>query len=199
MPLQGVWTADDGTLPPWKGDYHHDLNTQMSYSHYPKAGHLEEGLSFLDFLWNLRPVAADFARDFYDAPGICMPSTTSLAGQALGGWAMYCYSLTNQIWLCQSFDNHWRATGDQAFLRERAYPYLAETAACVEHWLAPRADGRLSLPLSSSPEINDNRLTAWITPTTNYDVALLIYLFQTLREMAAVLGDAPGRLIGPRF
>ena len=25
MPLQGVWTADNGELPPWKGDYHHDL------------------------------------------------------------------------------------------------------------------------------------------------------------------------------
>ena len=25
--LQAVWTADDGSLPPWKGDYHNDLNT----------------------------------------------------------------------------------------------------------------------------------------------------------------------------
>ena len=50
MPLQGVWTADDGGLPPWKGDYHHDLNTQMSYWHYLKANHIEEGESFIDFL-----------------------------------------------------------------------------------------------------------------------------------------------------
>lgn len=28
MPLQGVWTADNGQLPPWKGDYHFDLNAQ---------------------------------------------------------------------------------------------------------------------------------------------------------------------------
>lgn len=28
--LQAVWTADNGKLPPWKGDYHHDLNTQLS-------------------------------------------------------------------------------------------------------------------------------------------------------------------------
>ena len=50
MPLQGVWTADDKMLPPWKGDYHHDLNTELSYSHYLKANHLEEGECFLDFL-----------------------------------------------------------------------------------------------------------------------------------------------------
>ena len=29
--LQAVWTADNGRLPPWKGDFHHDLNTQLSY------------------------------------------------------------------------------------------------------------------------------------------------------------------------
>ncbi len=29
--LQGPWTADDMKIPPWKGDYHHDLNTQLSY------------------------------------------------------------------------------------------------------------------------------------------------------------------------
>ncbi|MBC8180431.1 hypothetical protein H8E88_04835 [candidate division KSB1 bacterium] len=28
--LQAVWTADNGKLPPWKGDFHHDINTQSS-------------------------------------------------------------------------------------------------------------------------------------------------------------------------
>ena len=43
MPLQGVWTADAGGLPPWKGDYHNDLNTQMTYIAYQTAGRFEEG------------------------------------------------------------------------------------------------------------------------------------------------------------
>ena len=71
MPLQGVWTADEESLPPWKGDYHNDLNTQLSYLHYLKANHLEEGESFTDFLWNLVPQARKFAEEFFDAPGIC--------------------------------------------------------------------------------------------------------------------------------
>lgn len=29
--LQAVWTADNGELPPWKGDFHHNLNTELSY------------------------------------------------------------------------------------------------------------------------------------------------------------------------
>ena len=53
--LQAVWTADNGKLPPWKGDYHHDLNTQLSYWPCYSGNHLEEGLSYLDWLWKIRP------------------------------------------------------------------------------------------------------------------------------------------------
>ena len=71
MPLQGVWTADDGNLPPWKGDYHNDLNTQLSYTHFYKANHLEEGECFHDFLWSLKEKGREFARKFYHTGGIC--------------------------------------------------------------------------------------------------------------------------------
>ena len=50
--LQAVWTADNGRLPPWKGDFHHDLNTQLSYWPCYSGNHLEEGLGFLDWLWD---------------------------------------------------------------------------------------------------------------------------------------------------
>ena len=42
--LQAVWTADNGKLPPWKGDFHHDLNTQLSYWSSYSANHLDEEL-----------------------------------------------------------------------------------------------------------------------------------------------------------
>ena len=31
---RAFWTADNGGLPPWKGDYHNDLNTQLTYIAY---------------------------------------------------------------------------------------------------------------------------------------------------------------------
>ena len=52
--LQAVWTADDGNLPPWKGDYHHDLNTQLSYWPAYTGNHLSEGLGYLNTLWSQR-------------------------------------------------------------------------------------------------------------------------------------------------
>ena len=68
IPLQGVWTADNGELPPWKGDYHHDLNTEMTYVAYQTAGRFDEGLCFLESLWKLLPEFRAFAKQFYDAP-----------------------------------------------------------------------------------------------------------------------------------
>ncbi|MBL4934608.1 glycoside hydrolase N-terminal domain-containing protein [Clostridium sp. YIM B02515] len=189
MPLQGVWTADNRQLPPWKGDYHNDLNTQMSYYHYFKANHMEEGESFIDFLWNLVPQARKFAKTFFDAPGLCLPSVMSIDGKALGGWPMYSINLTNQIWLCQSFEKHWRFTGDDEFLGEKAYPYFKETALCILRWLESDKDDKLILPLSSSPELHDDSLKAWLTPNSNYDLALLKYLFKTLYEMSSILNN----------
>ncbi len=71
IPLQGVWTEDDGSLPPWKGDYHNDLNTQMTYVAYQEAGLFPQGESFLNFNWDLLSAYQRFARSFYGVRGVC--------------------------------------------------------------------------------------------------------------------------------
>ena len=85
MPLQGVWTADAGGLPPWKGDYHHDLNTQFTYYAYQAAGRFDQGACFLDFMWDHLPAHRTFAKTFYDAKGAAVPGVMPLDGKALGG------------------------------------------------------------------------------------------------------------------
>ncbi len=189
MPLQGVWTADNGGLPPWKGDYHNDLNTQMTYIAYQSAGHFDEGLSYLDYLWDRRQVFADFARDFYGAPGLACPGVMSLAGQPLGGWGQYSLSPTMSAWSAHLFYLHWRYTADDTFLRDRAYPWCSAVGACMLSLLKPGPDGCWKLPLSSSPEIYDNSPRAWLEPNSNYDLMCLKMLFLSLQEMAAACGN----------
>jgi alpha-L-fucosidase 2 len=190
MPLQGVWSADAGSLPPWKGDYHNDLNTQMTYIAYRTSGDFEEGACFLDYLWDRLPVFRRFARDFYDAPGAAVPGVMSLAGQALGGWGQYSLSPTMGAWNANLFYLHWRHTGDDSFLRRRAYPFCREIGICLRALLKPGADGLLRLPLSSSPEIFGNERRAFLKPNSNYDLASMKMLFLALAEMAAATGDA---------
>jgi len=190
MPLQGVWTADAGSLPPWKGDYHNDLNTQMTYIAYHAAGHFDEGACYLDFLWNLLPTFRKFAKDFYDAPGAAVPGVMTLAGQPLGGWGHYSLSPTMGAWSGHLFYLHWRYTCDDAFLRERAYPWCREVGQCLRHLLKPDDKGVLKLPLSTSPEIHDNSARAWLVPNTNYDLACLRMFLLALAEMADACGES---------
>lgn len=183
MPLQGVWTADDGALPPWKGDYHFDLNVQMSYSSYLKANHVEEGEALTDYLWSLVEQGRDFSETFYHAKGLCLPSTMSLTGEPIGGWAMYAFSPTNQLWTCLLLDRHYRYIGDRKLLKEKVYPYLAEVGMLIRGLLEER-EGMYYLPISSSPEIHDNTHAAFLTPNSNYDLGLMRYLFGTLGELS---------------
>jgi len=188
MPLQGVWTADGGTLPPWKGDFHNDLNTQMTYLACDAAGLDEACESWLDFNWRLLPAYRSFAQRFFGVPGAAVPGVMALDGQPLGGWGQYSLSPTMGAWVAQSFYQHWKYTGDRAFLVARAYPFLSEIGEAILALLEPDSSGMLKLPLSTSPEINDNAPTSWLTPNTNFDLALLRWLFGALVETAGAAG-----------
>jgi len=186
--LQAVWTADEGGLPPWKGDYHHDLNTELSYWPCYSGNRLEGGLGFLDWLWDTREAAREWTRSFWRLPGLNVPMTSDLAGRQMGGWEQYTFSATTGAWLAHHFYLHWRYSRDRDFLAGRAYPYIAEVCAFLEAVTELGPDGRRLLPLSASPEIFDNRIEAWMTPTTNYDLALLRWAFGAAAELAGELG-----------
>ena len=192
IPLQGVWTADGGTLPPWKGDFHNDLNTQTTYLACDAAGLDEACESWLDFNWELLPAYRAFAREFFGVGGAAVPGVMALDGQPLGGWGQYSLSPTMGAWVAHAFYRHWRHTADQAFLVERAYPFLSEIGEATLALLEPDSTGMLRLPLSTSPEIFDNSPAAWLPPNSNFDLALLRWLFAALVETAEAAGDPEG-------
>ena len=188
MPLQGVWTADNDALPPWKGDYHHDTNTQLSYQAFLKANRLSEGEVFIDYLWDMKPQFETFAKEFFGVEGLLLPSCSTLDGKAMGGWAQYSLSPTMTIWTAQSFDEYYLYTGDKEFLKERAYPFFKEVGKAIYGLLEER-EGKLYLPLSSSPEIYDDTPEAYLKPNSNFDLALMRYLYKTLIGYCESLGE----------
>lgn len=188
--LQAVWTADNGSLPPWKGDIHNDLNTQLSYWPGYTGNRLEEGLSFLDWLWKIRPAAEAYTKRYYGVDGLNVPGVCALDGTPLGGWIQYSLGPTVSAWLAHHFYLHWQYSRDKKFLAERAYPWIKETAVFLDNLSERNPEGKRKLPLSSSPEINDNRITAWFRETTNFDLALIRWLYGAASEMAGELGLA---------
>ncbi len=192
MPLQGVWTADDDSLPPWKGDYHHDTNTQLSYQSYLKANRTDEGECFIDYLWAQKDNYRKFAKEFYGVDGMIIPSSSTLNGKPVGGWAQYSFSPTMTIWAAQSFDEYRLYTGDKDFVATKAYPFFAEVEKAIFSLLEEK-DGKYYLPVSSSPEIFNNSRKACLEPNSNFDLALLKYLYKTLSEYCDILGISGDR------
>ncbi len=71
--LSGSLTADNGKLPPWKGDYHHDLNTQLSYWPAYMGNHLQEEMGYLNTLWNQREVYKKYTKQYFECEGMNIP------------------------------------------------------------------------------------------------------------------------------
>ena len=189
MPLQGVWTADDGEIPPWKGDYHHDLNTELSYYSYLKANHIEEGESFVDYVISLEEGAKKFAKAFYDVDdGLCVPGCMDIEGNSLGGWVMYSLSPVNCAWLCRGLMDYYDYTANEEFLKDKAYPFMKKYAQFLLQILCKNEDGKLVLPISSSPEIHDDEIEAFLTPNSTYDLSLMTRLFTDLLSTAKLFG-----------
>ena len=187
MPLQGIWTADEGALPPWKGDYHNDLNTQMTYVAWQAAGLVDSGMAYINYYEDRLPQFRRYGRQFFGADGAIVPGVMTLKGQAMGGWGQYAMGITAGLWNGHAFYQHWKTSGDREFLQQRAYPWLAEVAASILS-LTTEKEGKLYLPYSASPEFNDDRFEAYLEPNSNFDQALLTWAMNALGEMAEALG-----------
>lgn len=188
--LQSVWTADNGKLPPWKGDYHHDLNTQLSYWPFYAGNRLEEASGYLETLWNQRDAHKAYTRQYFGTDGLNVPGVCTLTGEPMGGWIQYSFGPTVSAWLAQHFWLQWKYSADDEFLRSRSYPYLKEVATYLEQITELRPDGVRSLPLSSSPEFKDNSRGAWFPEMTNFDRALTRFAFKAASETALAAGHA---------
>lgn len=186
--LQAVWTADNGKLPPWKGDFHHDLNTQLSYWPAYTGNQLELEIGFLNWLWEHRPVFLEYTRNYFEVGGMNVPGVTTLEGEPMGGWIQYSMGQTVGAWLGQHFYWHWKYSMDRDFLRNRAYPWIRDVAIFLDEISERTQDGRRKLRMSSSPEIFNNSREAWFAETTNFDLGLIRWTYAKAAELAAELG-----------
>lgn len=187
--LQAVWTADNGRIPPWKGDYHHDLNTQLSYWPSYSGNHLDESIGYLNHLEENLPVYRDYTKRYFGTEGISVPGVTTLTGKEMGGWIQYSLSPTVSAWLAHHYYLQWKYSQDAVFLRQKAYPWLQGVARHLEQLTVLDSTGKRKLPISSSPEIKNNSLEAWFPTNTNYDLALMKFVFKAATEMATALNN----------
>lgn len=149
--LQGIWSPYE--TAPWNADYHLNINLQMNYW-IAEVGNLSEcHMPLFDLLENLRPSARDLARTL-GSRGIAAghvtdgPLWAALSGQTV--WGLWPHGMG---WCASHFIEHYTFTGDRAFLRDRAYPFLKECAEFYLGWLVKDpTTGKLVSGPSTSPE-----------------------------------------------
>lgn len=149
--LQGVWSPYE--TAPWNADYHLNINLQMNYW-IAEVGNLSEcHLPMFDLLENLRPSGRELAKRL-GSQGITAghvtdgPLWAALSGQTV--WGLWPHGTG---WCASHFMEHYRFTGDRMFLRDRAHPFLKESAEFYLGWLVKDpATGKLVSGPSTSPE-----------------------------------------------
>nr|MBA2563396.1 hypothetical protein [Chitinophagaceae bacterium] len=182
--LQAIWTADNGSLPPWKGDIHNDLNTELSYWPLYAGNHLEEAKSFTNWLWKIKEQNKKWTKNYFDIDGLNVPGVTTISGKEMGGWIQYSMSPTTAAWLSQHFYWQWKYSMDKKFLIEKCKPYFDEVHNYLKKIInIDPATNKYRLPLSSSPEIHNNGINAWFSQWTNYDLSLITSFYNEYREV----------------
>jgi alpha-L-fucosidase 2 len=183
--LQGLW--NNSLTPPWRSDYHTNINVQMNYWPAEVTNLSEMAQPFFGFVTSVAPVwrqatAAEFKTK--DKEGKMRPVrgwTLRTESNPFGGMS-YTWNKTGNAWYAQHFWEHYAFTQDKAFLRDVAYPMMKEASAFWQDYLKALPDGRLVAPQGWSPEHGP------IEDGVTYDQEIVWDLFNNTVEAADVLG-----------
>lgn len=178
-PILGPWYCDD--YQPWHGDYHGNVNSQMTYWPIYASNHIELGEPYFSFLHNQLPRAVADARDVYGLRGAKYPTATYPGGKELSSlW--FRYEMHTNAWNAEVFWWHWLYTHDREFLANVGYDVIREVTIFFLDYLEEERDGRLSVVPTMSPEQGD-----WMIKNPTIDLALIRELFTALLETSTVL------------
>ncbi|CEL09274.1 hypothetical protein ASPCAL12413 [Aspergillus calidoustus] len=193
--LQGIWNQD--YEPSWGAKYTVNINLEMNY--WPaETTNLNELTSPL---WDLLALVAergsDVAERMYGCPGFVLHHNTDLWGDAVpvDNGTKYSIWPMGGAWLALHMMEHYRFTGDETFLREKAYPIFKSAFEFFECYLF-EFDGYLTTGPSCSPEnafrIPEDMTNAGseeaLTLSPTMDDAILFELLTALKETHQVLG-----------
>ncbi|WP_229421197.1 glycoside hydrolase family 95 protein [Telluria antibiotica] len=179
--LQGLW--NNSVTPPWKSDYHTNINVQMNYWPAEVTNLAETADPFFRFVTSVAPMwrettAAEFkGRDGKPVRGW----TVRTESNPFGGMG-YLWNKTASAWYAQHFWEHYAFTQDKAFLRDVAYPMMKEASAFWQDYLKMLPDGRLVAPQGWSPEHGP------VEDGVTYDQEIVWDLFNNTAEAARILG-----------
>ena len=105
--LQGLWNNSNN--PPWRSDYHSNINVQMNYWPAEPTNLSECALPFFDYVNSLRGVRAEATRQHYpNVRGWTVQTENNIFGAGSFKW-----NPPGSAWYAQHFWEHYAFTHDE--------------------------------------------------------------------------------------
>lgn len=189
--LQGIWNGE--YAPPWQCEFTININTEMNYWIAEKCQLPECHLPLFAQVKRMIPKGKKTAEKLYGCRGFCAHHNTNIWANtdpegifdASPVWS------TGAAWMSLHFFEHYRYTGDLAFLRTEALPVMREAIRFYEDYLTETADGALVTGPSVSPENTYRASTGEVGALCMgpaMDMEILRQLFTEYLKVCEILG-----------
>lgn len=173
--LQGKWNYQNN--PPWRCDYHTDINVEMNYWPVDVANLSECFEPYARWIDSIRSVRTEATRKEFGKRGWLVRGESGLFGGSTWEWVPGA-----SAWLMQNSFDHYRFTGDREYLRQFAYPAMKEICGYWLDSLQAQPDGTLVTSKGLSPEHGP------VEPGISFDQQQVWDLFTSTIEAADALG-----------
>ena len=197
--LQGIWNGEYS--PAWACTYFNNENIQMAYWQACRGGLCESLLPLFNLYDKFKEDYRENARKLYGCRGLLLPLfMDNGCGKKKNLQPHVLYWTGSSAWISAIYYEYYLYTKDEAFLRERAYPFMKECALFYEDFYVYDENGKLKSYPSDSPENRPNglydgggELSVCINPTM--DFALLKELLGNLIDSANHLGIDSDKIV----
>lgn len=144
--LQGLWNESNN--PPWRSDYHSNINVQMNYWLAEPTNLAECHFPYLDYINSMRAVKKRNTQKEY--PGV--RGWTVKTENGIFGGESFLWNTPGSAWYMQDVWEHYAFNKDLTYLKNFGYPLLKEISEFWDDHLKRRPDGVLVAPNGWSPE-----------------------------------------------
>jgi alpha-L-fucosidase 2 len=186
--LQGA-LMEETKIPPWSNDYHFNINLQMIYTPAlatNRAEHFKPLWALLNsWLPDLKKSGAAF---FQDPEALMLPHAVDDRCQVVGAFWTGSIDHACTAWMAVLCWDYYRYSGDEAVLRELAFPLLKGAFAGYRAMADQQDNGTFALPVSVSPEYKGSRMDAW-GRNASFQLAACHAVLRALPQAAAKLNE----------
>ncbi len=149
--LQGLWNG--AYSPAWACTFFNNENIQMAYWQ-AYAGNLSEAaLPLFNLYERFFDDYRENAKNLFGCRGILLPLFMDNSnGKKENIQPHVLYWTGSSAWISAIYYDYYLYTGDEKFLRERAYPFMKEAALFYEDFMVYDQNGKLKSYPSNSPE-----------------------------------------------